>query len=129
MTPCRFEINFLSEAGDIAFHVKPRFSSATMVGNTFQGGRWGQEEVSSVFPLVLGEPFEVTGAAEGMPRGAGLGYYEGTGAIPQLCGKGAVSPHTVDGVLLWVQVGAPLRGGKGMSVWLRLRAPIWGGPA
>lgn len=76
-TPRRFEINFLSEAGDIAFHVKPRFSSTTVVGNTFQGGRWGQEEVSSVFPLVLGEPFEVMGAAEGTPRGAGgpgLGY-------------------------------------------------------
>uniref|UniRef100_A0A8C0MFL6 Galectin n=1 Tax=Canis lupus familiaris TaxID=9615 RepID=A0A8C0MFL6_CANLF len=55
----KFEINFLSEAGDIAFHLKPRFSSATVVGNTFQGGRWGQEEVSSVFPLVLGEPFEM----------------------------------------------------------------------
>ncbi|XP_027947700.1 grifin [Eumetopias jubatus] len=60
----KFEINFLSEAGDIAFHVKPRFSSATLVGNTFQGGRWGQEEVSSVFRLVLGEPFEVKGGAE-----------------------------------------------------------------
>nr|KAF6446903.1 galectin-related inter-fiber protein [Rousettus aegyptiacus] len=55
----KFEINFLSEAGDIAFHVKPRFSSATMVGNAFQAGRWGQEEVSSVFPLTLGEPFEM----------------------------------------------------------------------
>ncbi|XP_045848717.1 grifin [Meles meles] len=55
----KFEINFLSEAGEIAFHVKPRFSSATVVGNTFQGGRWGQEEVSSIFPLVLGEPFEM----------------------------------------------------------------------
>ncbi|XP_047390125.1 grifin [Sciurus carolinensis] len=55
----KFEINFLSEAGDIAFHVKPRFSSATVVGNAFQGGRWGQEEVSSVFPLALGEPFEM----------------------------------------------------------------------
>ncbi|KAK2504015.1 hypothetical protein MC885_006984 [Smutsia gigantea] len=54
-----FEVNFLSETGDIAFHIKPRFSSATMVGNAFQGGRWGQEEVSSVFPLVLGEPFEL----------------------------------------------------------------------
>ncbi|XP_077878335.1 grifin isoform X2 [Ictidomys tridecemlineatus] len=54
----RFEINFLSEAGDIAFHVKPRFSSATVVGNAFEGGRWGQEEVSSIFPLALGEPFE-----------------------------------------------------------------------
>ncbi|XP_036913625.1 grifin [Sturnira hondurensis] len=55
----KFEINFLSETGDIAFHIKPRFASATMVGNAFQGGRWGQEEVSSVFPLVLGEPFEM----------------------------------------------------------------------
>ncbi|XP_036863502.1 grifin isoform X1 [Manis javanica] len=55
----RFEINFLSETGDIAFHIKPRFSSVTMVGNAFQGGRWGQEEVSSIFPLVLGEPFEM----------------------------------------------------------------------
>ncbi|XP_024432592.3 grifin [Desmodus rotundus] len=55
----KFEINFLSETGDIAFHVKPRFTSATMVGNAFQGGRWGQEEVSSVFPLALGEPFEM----------------------------------------------------------------------
>ncbi|XP_014651095.1 PREDICTED: grifin [Ceratotherium simum simum] len=55
----KFEINFLSEKGDIVFHIKPRFSSATMVGNAFQGGRWGQEEVSSVFPLVLGEPFEM----------------------------------------------------------------------
>ncbi|XP_039734960.1 grifin isoform X2 [Pteropus medius] len=55
----KFEINFLSEAGDIAFHIKPRFSSATMVGNNFQAGRWGQEEVSSVFPLTLGEPFEM----------------------------------------------------------------------
>ncbi|XP_021565289.1 grifin-like, partial [Carlito syrichta] len=55
----KFEINFLSESGDIAFHVKPRFSSTTMVGNAFQGGCWGQEEVSSIFPLVLGEPFEM----------------------------------------------------------------------
>uniref|UniRef100_A0A2K6UCN3 Galectin n=2 Tax=Saimiri boliviensis TaxID=27679 RepID=A0A2K6UCN3_SAIBB len=55
----RFEINFLSETGDIAFHVKPRFSSATVVGNAFQGGRWGPEEVSSIFPLTLGEPFEM----------------------------------------------------------------------
>ena len=59
MVPPRFEINFLSETGDIVFHIKPRFSSATMVANAFQGGRWGQEEASSVFPLVLGEPFEV----------------------------------------------------------------------
>ncbi|XP_048207283.1 grifin isoform X2 [Perognathus longimembris pacificus] len=54
----RFEINFLSESGDIAFHVKPRFSSATVVGNAFQGGLWGPEVVSSIFPLALGEPFE-----------------------------------------------------------------------
>ncbi|XP_044791925.2 grifin [Bubalus bubalis] len=62
----QFEINFLSETGDIVFHIKPRFSSATMVANAFQGGRWGQEEASSVFPLVLGEPFEmeVTSDAE-----------------------------------------------------------------
>lgn len=74
MTPPRFEINFLSEAGDIAFHVKPRFSSATMVGNAFQAGRWGQEEVSSVFPLTLGEPFEVTGSGGGpWGREAGVG--------------------------------------------------------
>ena len=77
MVPPRFEINFLSETGDIAFHIKPRFSSATMVANTFQGGRWGQEEVSSVFPLVLGEPFEVRGRGEplggGGIRGAGGG--------------------------------------------------------
>ncbi|XP_045398092.1 grifin [Lemur catta] len=55
----KFEIDFLSEAGDIAFHIKPRFSSATMVGNACQGGRWGEEEVSSIFPLALGEPFEM----------------------------------------------------------------------
>ncbi|XP_035145349.1 grifin isoform X2 [Callithrix jacchus] len=55
----RFEINFLLETGDIAFHVKPRFSSATIVGNAFQGGCWGPEEVSSIFPLALGEPFEM----------------------------------------------------------------------
>ena len=61
----RFEINFLSETGDIVFHIKPRFSSATIVANTFQGGHWGQEEVSNVFPLVLGEPFEVTGVGRG----------------------------------------------------------------
>ncbi|KAM9584153.1 grifin [Trichechus inunguis] len=55
----KFEINFLSESGDIAFHVKPRFSSATLVANAFQAGSWGPEEVSSIFPLVLGEPFEL----------------------------------------------------------------------
>lgn len=66
----RFEINFLSEAGDIVFHIKPRFSSASIVANTFQGGRWGQEEVSTVFPLVLGEPFEVTGVGEAHGGGA-----------------------------------------------------------
>ncbi|XP_062036119.1 grifin [Lepus europaeus] len=55
----RFEVNFLCEGGDIAFHVKPRFSSATVVGNAFQGGHWGQEEVSSVVPLALGQPFEM----------------------------------------------------------------------
>ncbi|XP_004688117.1 PREDICTED: grifin [Condylura cristata] len=55
----KFEINFLSEAGDIAFHIKPQFSRATLVGNAFQGGRWGREEVSSAFPLVLREPFEL----------------------------------------------------------------------
>ncbi|XP_023044301.1 grifin [Piliocolobus tephrosceles] len=57
-----FDIHFLSETGDIAFHVKPRFSSTTMVGSAFQGGRWGLVEVSSIFPLAPGEPFEVTGA-------------------------------------------------------------------
>ena len=69
MVPPRFEINFLSETGDIVFHIKPRFSSATMVANAFQGGRWGQEEASSVFPLVLGEPFEVRGWGD--PLGCG----------------------------------------------------------
>lgn len=69
MVSPRFEINFLSETGDIVFHIKPRFSSATMVANAFQGGRWGQEEASSVFPLVLGEPFEVRGWGE--PLGGG----------------------------------------------------------
>ncbi|XP_007941156.1 grifin [Orycteropus afer afer] len=58
-TEDKFEINFLSESGDIAFHLKPRFSSSTVVANAFQGGRWGPEEVSSVFPLALGEPFEL----------------------------------------------------------------------
>lgn len=67
----RFEINFLTDAGDIAFHVKPRFSSATVVGNAFQGGRWGQEEVSSIFPLTLGEPFEVMGSVGGRRGGVG----------------------------------------------------------
>uniref|UniRef100_A0A2K5V2F2 Galectin n=1 Tax=Macaca fascicularis TaxID=9541 RepID=A0A2K5V2F2_MACFA len=55
----RFEIHFLSETGDIAFHVKPRFSSTTMVGSAFQGGRWGLAELSSIFPLAPGEPFEI----------------------------------------------------------------------
>uniref|UniRef100_A0A8C6RB49 Galectin n=1 Tax=Nannospalax galili TaxID=1026970 RepID=A0A8C6RB49_NANGA len=56
----KFEVNFITDTGDIAFHVKPRFSSATV------GGCWGQEEVSSVFPLALREPFEmeVSAAAE-----------------------------------------------------------------
>lgn len=79
--PPRFEINFLSEAGDIAFHLKPRFTSETLVGNAFQGGCWGPEEVSSVFPLALGEPFEVMGA--GGLRGAGRpgwGTWGSTGA-------------------------------------------------
>lgn len=33
-----------------------------MVGSAFQGGRWGLVELSSIFPLAPGEPFEVTGA-------------------------------------------------------------------
>ena len=73
MVPPRFEINFLSETGDIVFHIKPRFSSATMVANAFQGGRWGQEEASSVFPLVLGEPFEVRAEELEGPLGTPLG--------------------------------------------------------
>ncbi|KAF5929372.1 hypothetical protein HPG69_009337 [Diceros bicornis minor] len=94
----KFEINFLSEKGDIVFHIKPRFSSATMVGNAFQGGRWGQEEVSSVFPLVLGEPFEVMGpearpVERGGPWGTGqawgLGAYGSIGAAPLLYAKAA----------------------------------------
>uniref|UniRef100_A0A2I3G2W8 Galectin n=1 Tax=Nomascus leucogenys TaxID=61853 RepID=A0A2I3G2W8_NOMLE len=60
----RFETNFLLVTGDIAFHVKPQFSSATMVGNAFQDGRWGPEELSSIFPLAPGEPFEVSSDAE-----------------------------------------------------------------
>ncbi|XP_030657352.1 grifin [Nomascus leucogenys] len=63
----RFETNFLLVTGDIAFHVKPQFSSATMVGNAFQDGRWGPEELSSIFPLAPGEPFEVTGAWPACP--------------------------------------------------------------
>lgn len=55
----------MSESGDIAFHVKPRFSSATVVGSAFQGGLWGQEKMSNLFPLALGEPFEVTGPVQG----------------------------------------------------------------
>jgi hypothetical protein len=45
--------------------VKPRFSSATVVGSAFQGGLWGQEKMSNLFPLALGEPFEVTGPVQG----------------------------------------------------------------
>ncbi|XP_060028275.1 grifin [Erinaceus europaeus] len=55
----RFEINFLSEAGDIAFHVKPRFSSAMVVGNAFLRGHWGHEETAELFPMVLGQPFQM----------------------------------------------------------------------
>ncbi|KAM6156134.1 grifin [Rhynchocyon petersi] len=58
-TEDKFEINFLSESGDIALHVKPRFATSTLVANAFQGGSWGPEEVSNVFPLALGEPFEL----------------------------------------------------------------------
>uniref|UniRef100_A0A2K6NT72 Galectin n=1 Tax=Rhinopithecus roxellana TaxID=61622 RepID=A0A2K6NT72_RHIRO len=54
-----FDIHFLSETGDIAFHVKLRFSSTTMVGSAFRSGRWDLVEVSSIFPLALGEPFEI----------------------------------------------------------------------
>ncbi|XP_028914225.2 grifin [Ornithorhynchus anatinus] len=54
-----FEINFLSETGDIAFHFKPCFSNTTLVCNSFQANRWGHEEVSDVFPLELKEPFEI----------------------------------------------------------------------
>ncbi|KAK7806519.1 hypothetical protein U0070_017511 [Myodes glareolus] len=75
----RFEINFLTDAGDIAFHVKPRFSSATVVGNAFQGGCWGQEEVSSVFPLTLGDPFEVMGPVGGRRGGDGVPTANGEG--------------------------------------------------
>ncbi|XP_054401601.1 grifin [Pongo abelii] len=55
----RFETNFLLETGDIAFHIKSQFSSAAVVGNAFQGGRWGPEQVSSIFPLAPGEPLEM----------------------------------------------------------------------
>ena len=138
MTPPRFEINFLSEAGDIAFHLKPRFSSATVVGNTFQGGRWGQEEVSSVFPLVLGEPFEVMRAGEGRPLRVGWlrGTCGGVRAILPLCGKDAVSPALLCGFSGKGQPKASLLGAgghtpqrEGGDLWLGLRPPIWGRPA
>lgn len=50
-----------------------------VVGNTFQGGRWGQEEVSSMFPLTLGEPFEVL-----VPVGGGI---RGRGGTPKAHGE------------------------------------------
>ncbi|XP_031805258.1 grifin [Sarcophilus harrisii] len=54
-----FEINFLCESGNIAFHFKPRFSNGTLVCNSFQHNHWGEEEIYNVFPLELKEPFEV----------------------------------------------------------------------
>lgn len=42
-----------------------------MVGSAFQGGRWGLAELSSIFPLAPGEPFEVTGAWVGPGPGRG----------------------------------------------------------
>ncbi|XP_074137273.1 grifin isoform X1 [Sminthopsis crassicaudata] len=54
-----FEINFLCESGDIAFHFKPRFSNGTLVCNSFQHSHWGEEEIYNVFPLELKEPFEI----------------------------------------------------------------------
>lgn len=93
-----------------------------MVGNAFQGGRWGQEEVSSAFRLVLGEPFEVKGAAEGRPVGGGgrpgLGYLRGYRAV-RLATAALWEGRCVPCVLwrftgkdrgeshCWVQAGAP----------------------
>lgn len=117
----RFEINFLTDAGDIAFHVKPRFSSATVVGNAFQGGQWGQEEVSSVFPLTLGEPFEVMGP---------MGERRGRVGDPRPMKKGTVvdiasfSPVSefVHKVLLSLATNYPRLEKRGIPSWeLRVR--------
>lgn len=64
-----------------------------MVANTFQGGRWGQEEVSSVFPLVLGEPFEVMGVgARAVGAGGPMGWGRAVGVRVPVALWGSLSP-------------------------------------
>ncbi|NXQ61893.1 GRIFN protein, partial [Anthoscopus minutus] len=55
-----FEINLLCDPGDqIALHFNPRFSSTTIICNSFLNSHWGQEEVNTTFPLKAKEPFQV----------------------------------------------------------------------
>lgn len=111
----RFEINFLTDAGDIAFHVKPRFSSATVVGNAFQGGCWGQEEVSSVFPLTLGDPFEVMGPVGGRRGGDG---------VPKANGEGDCGGYLY-GLVQWPPCWAWVTFLSSVSLFVHWEASLW----
>ncbi|KAG8143586.1 hypothetical protein E2320_000810 [Naja naja] len=58
----RFRVNFACgqhEGGDIPFHFNPRFDGKDKtVLNTFQSGRWGNEEIHKM-PFQKGEHFEI----------------------------------------------------------------------
>ncbi|VDM97197.1 unnamed protein product [Thelazia callipaeda] len=47
----RFEVNFLSNQGDILFHFNPRFSEKQVVRNSRINNVWGDEEREGLFPF------------------------------------------------------------------------------
>lgn len=50
----------MSETGDIAMHMNPRFDGwDKVVFNTFEADSWGSEEKIRRMPFVMGEAFEM----------------------------------------------------------------------
>jgi hypothetical protein len=46
-----FSINLITDSGDIALHINPRFNKKEVVRNSRKGGEWQNEEKESAFPF------------------------------------------------------------------------------
>lgn len=54
----RFSVNLVTEKGDIALHVNPRFDVGNTVFNTLRNNEWEQEECVDSVPVQQGQNFE-----------------------------------------------------------------------
>ncbi|KAI2668918.1 Galectin-9 [Labeo rohita] len=51
---------FLRHKTGIAFYYNPRFDENVVVCNSYEDGKWGEEEIDKLTPIEIGEPLQIT---------------------------------------------------------------------